>query len=68
MSDKTVCCEKVSDMEPKYIEMPVKFLHKVDEALGAVLYFNEHSLKQEKLEEYKDISDKLTKLMSKYPL
>ena len=55
-------------MGSEYIAMPVKFLHKIDEALGALLYFNEHSLKQEKLEEYKEISDKLTKLMSKYPL
>lgn len=55
-------------METKYyINMPASFLHKVDEALSALLYFNEHSLKQEKLEEYKKISDKLTKLMSKYP-
>ena len=56
-------------MESKYIEIPVKFLHKVDEALSALLYFNDHwTFEEEKLEEYKDISDKLTKLMSKYPL
>ena len=57
-------------METKYyINMPASFLHKVDEALSALLHFNEHwTLKQEKLEEYKEISDKLTKLMSKYPL
>lgn len=60
--------KKERNMEIKYIEIPVKFLHKVDEALSAVLYFNEYSLSEDKLEEYRDISDKLTKLMSKYPL